>query len=214
MRTQGGADLPVATDHVEHAGRQVGFGHQSGEFEAVVRGFFTGLDDDGVAGQQGRGHLAGNQEEGEIPRQDPGHHAQWFAEQEDVFVLAVAGDDFTFDAPCPFGHVVEVVGGEIDFDFRQPADLALFQSDGARQVRDVFPQFGSDPAQVTGAIIGRFARPAFLGGTGGGEGALDVLGGRGRDFRQHGAGGRVDHIEMGSAGHELAVDEVFVNRHG
>ncbi|MCY1372834.1 hypothetical protein D9M69_600670 [compost metagenome] len=144
MRTQGGADLPVATDHVEHAGRQVGFGDQSGELEAVVRGFFTGLDDDGVAGQQGRGHLASDQKEREIPRQDPGHHAQWFAEQEDVFVLAVAGDDFTFDAPCPLGHVVEVVGGEVDFDFGQAADLALFQGDGARQVRNVFPQFGGD----------------------------------------------------------------------
>ncbi|MNO87150.1 hypothetical protein D3C76_785680 [compost metagenome] len=214
MRTQRRTDAAVTADHVEHAGRQVGFRDQSGELEAVVRRFFAGLDDDGVAGQQCRGHFAGDQEEREIPRQDPGHHAQRFAEQEDVFVLAVAGDDFTFDAPRPLGHVVEVVGGEIDFDRGQAADLALFQGDGARQVRNVFAEFGSDPAQVAGAIIRRFARPILLCGARSGEGPINVFGIRCRHLRQQGAGGRVDHVEMVSAGHELAVDEVFVNRHG
>ena len=177
-------------------------------------GFFAGLDDDGVAGQQRRGHLASDQEKRKIPRQDPGHHAQGLAEQEDVFTGAVAGDDLAFDAPGPFGHIVEIVGGEIDLHLGQGTDLALLQGDGARQVGDVFPQFGGDAAQVSGAFDGRFGRPVFLRGTGGSQGLIDVGGVGSRDPGQQRPGSRVEHIQVRLAVGELAVDEVLEHRNG
>ena len=39
--------------------------------------------------------------------------------------------DLAFDAPRPFGHVVDVVGGEVDFDAREPEGLALLLGDDA-----------------------------------------------------------------------------------
>eukprot|EP00659_Diplonema_papillatum_P007317 gene7317-biopygen7289 len=214
MGGEGATDAAIAADHIEYPGRQVGLGHQFGELEAVVRRFFAGFDHDGVAGEQRRGHLAGDQKEREVPRQDAGHHTQGFAEQEDIFIGAVAGDDLAFNAARPLGHVVEVVGGEVDFHFRQAADLALLQGNGARQVGDVFPQLGGDAAQVPGTFDRRFARPVFLRMTCGSQGLVDVFGGGRRDLRQQDAGSRVQHIQVGIARGKAAVDEVLVDRYG
>ncbi len=94
-----------------------------------------------------------------------------------MFVLAIAGDDFAFDAPRPLRHVVEIISREVDLHFRQRADLSLFQGDGAREMADVFPQLGGHAAQVPGALYGRFTRPVFLRSARGGEGAVNVFGG-------------------------------------
>ncbi len=212
MAAQLAADATSAADHVEHPGWQVGFGHQLGELEAVDRGFLAGLDNDGVAGDQRRRQLAGNEEEREVPRQDAGHHPQGFTEQEDVLAGAVAGDDLAFDAPAPLGHVVQVVGGKVNFDFRQCRDLALLCGDGARQVRDIGADLRRDLAQVLPALVGRLARPVVLHTTGGGDGLVDVFLGRGRDVGQQRSGGRVAHRQVLGADAKSTGDVVLVDR--
>ena len=71
MGRQGIADFRAGTvHHVEHACGQSDRIDDFGEDVAVDRGHAAGFDDDGVARYQCRAHFAGNQEEGEVPRQE------------------------------------------------------------------------------------------------------------------------------------------------
>ena len=82
MGRQGIADFRAgAVHHVEHACGQSDRIDDFGEDMAVDRGHAAGFDDDGVARYQSGTHFAGNQEEGEVPRQDACHDAQRTFEQ-------------------------------------------------------------------------------------------------------------------------------------
>ena len=173
---QAGAGVAAAGDQVEHPLGQAAFGQQLGEVEGVERRGLARLDDDGVAGDEGRSHLAGDQEEREVPGQDAGDHADRATVQVDLLARAVAVEDFALDAARPLGHVVHVVGGEVDLDFGQRQDLALLQRDAPCQARLVLAQFGRHGAQVCGALDRRQALPGRLRGARGGHRAVDVCG--------------------------------------
>ena len=181
---------------------------------AVDGRFLAGLDDDGVAREQGRRHLAGDQEEGEDPGQDARDHAQRLAQQKDLLVGPVAGDDLALDAARPFGHVVQIVGGEVHLDLCQAQDLALLLGDGARNARGVVADAGRHAAQVLRALHGRAARPGLVGAARGGDGAVHIgLAGQGR-ARQHRARGGVGHLMQFGAVGEAAGDEIAQHGRG
>ncbi len=87
--------------------------------------------------------------------------------EQDVFAGAIALDDFAFVAAGELGHVVEVVGGEIDFDLGEREDLALLLSYYAGEVFAVGAEEGGDLAEVDGAADGGQRGPGFLGAFGG-----------------------------------------------
>ncbi len=105
-----------AINHVEDTLRQVCLGHEPSEQRRVVGGLFARLDDDRIAGDKCRRHLARDQEEREVPGQDAGDHAQRLAEEEDALSGPIALDDLALDPPRLLGHVVDVVGGKDGFD--------------------------------------------------------------------------------------------------
>ena len=47
------------------------------------------------------------------------HHPDWLTEEKDRFFGAIALDDFSFDTPAPFSHIVKVVGGEVHLNAGQ-----------------------------------------------------------------------------------------------
>ena len=70
---QRGADLgPVARQQMQHIPRHPGAMHQLDRAHGDERGLLRGLGDDGIAGGQRRGDLAGENGEGEIPGADAG----------------------------------------------------------------------------------------------------------------------------------------------
>ena len=205
-----GRALPV--DHVEGAGGQLALGQQLGEQVAVDGRFLAGLDDEGVAGHQGRCHLAGDQEERKIPRQDANHHSHRLAQQQDLFVGTVAGDDLALDAACPLGHVIHVVGGEGNLHGGQAADLALLLGQGAGDACGVVADAAGHATQVLGPFDGGPACPRLPGAMGRGNGPVHIaLGGPGSPGQQ-GTGGGVGHVEQVGAVGEGAGD--VIAQHG
>ena len=67
----GRADVGAgAGDQVGHAGRQPGLGERVHQQDGRRRGELAGLEDEGVAGQQGRGDLPGRLQQRVVPRRD------------------------------------------------------------------------------------------------------------------------------------------------
>ncbi len=202
----------LAADHIEDPRRQIGLGHQTGEFIAVDRCFFAGFDHNGITGDQRRCHLARNQEKREIPRQDARHHAQRLAHEENVLAGAVAGQHLALQAPPPFGHVVQVIGSEIDLDLSQGRYLAAFLGDDTCQAIGVGPHFCRDLTQVPRTLDGGFRRPAALCLACCGDGALNLFGRGLRHPCEQLAVGRIVDFDQGLAADEAVVDEVLVGR--
>ena len=167
---------PVASGHdgpihrlpaqVRSCCRQLGLGHNLGELIGTVRRFFARLDHDGIAGDQRRGSLARDHEQGEVPRQDANNNAQRPAEQENIFTGSIAGDNFAFNATSPLRHVVQVLGRNGDFHLRQRQDLALLDRHDSRQVVNIFPDQRGHAVQKLAALVGWRRSPLILGCTG------------------------------------------------
>ena len=100
--------------------------HYLRKSDGVIRGKFTRFDDNGVAGNQRWRQFAGNQEEREVPWQDPGGNTQRTFKDKDIFAGTVALENFTFIATRPLRHIIDIVGGEIDFHLRQLLDFPAF----------------------------------------------------------------------------------------
>ena len=210
--TEGMADCAAgAANDVDHALGQIRFGQQPGKFEAVDRCFFAGFEDDGIAGDQGRSELARDQEKREVPRQNPGHHAQRFTKHEDVFAWSVAGENFPFQTPAPLSHVIQIVGGEVDLHQCQTQYLALFGGDDPRQSLGILADLGGDAVQIACAFVGRLAGPGFLRRAGGGNGTLDFAEAGLRYRTQQFTVGRVEDFNQTVAGAEGAVDVALID---
>ena len=152
---------------------------------------------------------------GKVPGKNAADHADGLAEEQDGLAGAVAFQNLALDAAGPFGHVVEVIGGEGDFDARQAEDLALLLGDDARERLDVLADLRGDGAEGPGALDGGALRPSLLRGLGGGDGGFDIGRGAVGNGTDGLAGGRIetrDAIRAGG-GREFAVDEVIVVLH-
>lgn len=204
-----------AGDDVEDAFGEVGFGDEFGEFEGGVGRVAAGFDDDGAAGEEGGGDFARHYEEGKIPRADAGDNADGLAEEEDVFVGAVALDNFAFVDAGPAGVVVEVVGGEVDFHLGEGEDFGLFLDEGFGEFDAVFADEGGELFEVVGACRGGEGGPCGLGFFGGGEGFVRVGVVAFRNAGDDLAGvGIFDFDPLGGVGvYEGAVDELLVGFH-
>ncbi len=154
----------------------------------------TGFDHDGVSGDQGRRRFAGNEEEGEIPRQYSGSDADRFFEQEDIFVGAVTVDDLTFIATRPLRHVVEVVGGEHHFGLRQPLGFSTLSHNGCRQFRLTLADGGGNFVQPDAALYCRQRFPSRLSHFCGADGKAGILTTALGNTGQQRLRGRIDHF--------------------
>ena len=111
---------------VKHTTRQTNLINNFGKRNRVIGREFAGFNHDGVPGQQGRSQLTGDQEEREIPRQDPGGNPQRALKQQDILARTIALQYFAFITTSPLRHIVEIVGSKRDFHLGQLLNFSSF----------------------------------------------------------------------------------------
>ena len=84
------------------------------------------------------------------------------AKEEDILIGPIARDDLAFEPPRPFGHIVDIVSGEIHFDARERERLALFFCDHARERPGMLANLARDLSQMPRSLNRRQAPPRFL----------------------------------------------------
>ena len=89
VEREGSADgLAEPRQYVEDAVRETGLGRQGREADGRERGLFGGLQDDGIAGQQGGSDLPGRDDQRVVPGHDRGHDTERLAPQHGGVVRA------------------------------------------------------------------------------------------------------------------------------
>src|SRR5690606_22551412 len=184
--------------------------HQAGELVGAEGRFLTGLDDNGVAGKQRRGHLAHDHEEWEVPRQDAGHHAQRPTEQEHVLPRPVAADDLALDAAGPLGVVIQVFRRQPDLQLGQGQYLALLPGNDLRDVRRRFADTRSDTAQILRPGNRRLRGPGILRRPRRADGCSGQLAAGIRRRAQALLGGRVDNLDGVAAALDKAAVDIML----
>src|SRR5579863_9447711 len=116
-------------DDVDDARRQGGFGEHLAKLDRVVRGFLAWLNDNRVAGYERRSHFPGDQEEGKVPGKNSADDADRLTEKKDGFTGPVALQNLALDSAGPFGHIVDIVGGEPNLQAGKCERFALLLSD-------------------------------------------------------------------------------------
>ncbi len=102
VANEGRAGHRVPGQHVDHAGREQAVAKLA-EAQAGNRGLLGLLDDDRVAGGQGRGDLFGAEPEGMVEGADLGHHAVRLTHGE-VQVARAVGESFPLYLPNQAGE--------------------------------------------------------------------------------------------------------------
>ena len=176
--------------------------------DGVIRRKFTRFNDDGIAGNQRRRQLTGNQEERKIPRQDAGRHTQRALKYQNVLPRAVALHNFTFITARPLGHIIKIIGGKRDLHRRQLLDFSALSDDQRGDLFRTFADTGGDFAQPSRALNRRQGLPARLRALGGENRAPRILPAAVGDPRKQRFRCRVDHINprITAAGFKLAVN--------
>ena len=164
-----------------------------------------GLEDDRVAGGQGRGDLPGEHQQREVPRDDLRGHAER---------LRHAAGERVVELVRPARVVPEMVGGERHVDVAALLDrLARVHRFEDGELARALLEDPRDAEQVLGALPARQLAPGpALGAAGGADGLVDIDRAGARDLGQRLLGRRVDRDERVTAGgrHGPPVDEQAV----
>ncbi|CRJ98752.1 hypothetical protein BN1708_009490 [Verticillium longisporum] len=174
---EGGAGVgAAAVEHVEHAARQAGGGHEAGEVEHGQGRLLGGLEDDRVAGGEGRGQLPAGHGQRVVPGDDLSADAERLAQRvgklggAEIHGLAVplvgpAG------IVAEHGHEVWDVLGEA-----RRQGLAVVERLNGGQRQGVGLDEVGEVVEELAPCRGRQVTPGRVlkGGTGGGDGRVDV----------------------------------------
>ena len=172
------ADDAALTRHdVDDTGRQTHLVDHLGKLGAVLGRQLAGLDNDGATGYQGCSGLTGDEEEGEVPRQDACHYADGFLREQDGLVGTVAGNNLPLDMAGEGSHIFEVADGGTHFDRGPRARLSLLAHDNLGELLLALPDALGNLQQIGGTLDGRCLGPCLLGGTSSIESLVDVLDG-------------------------------------
>jgi hypothetical protein len=165
------------------------------------------LDDDGAAGGQGRGDLARDHRDGEVPRRDGGADADGLLQDDEALVVVGRGDGLAVDALGFLGEPLDEARAVDHFPARFGQRLALLGGHDPGEVVGVLDQQGVPLHQDRAALLGGLAAPGGPGGVRGGDGGFRLGGAQQRDIDQLLARGRVGHIEAVAAGDPLAIEQ-------
>ena len=191
-------DRALPGDHLEDALRQTGLQRQLGQPQRGQRGQLGRLEHDRVARREGRRQPPAGDRHREVPRHDDPDDAERLLEGD---VDAAAHRDLPSGQPLRGrGVVVQDVADVARLPPRVADRVAGVGHLELRQLLDVGVDLLGEPAQQASAV-GRVDRPPGRQRSGGaGDRGVGLLGGRGRDGRQHLLGGRVD--QLGGRGHD------------
>ncbi len=200
-----GAGRAVAGDDVDDAGRKAGLAADIREQERRERRRLGRLQHHGVPARKRRGHLPGQHQQGEVPRDDLAGHPERPRAPVGERVLELVR---------PARVVEEVRGREREVDVTRLLDrLAAVKRLGHRQLPRALLQDACNPEQILRPLGRPQRRPCVLvRGPGRSHGQVDVLGARLRDLGQGLlVGGRRGGEPPAGAGLDhLATDEEAV----
>jgi ParB family chromosome partitioning protein len=159
---------------------------QLGEAQRRHRRELGGLEHDGVPGRERRRDLPREHQQREVPRDDLPDDAQRPVARE-LRVHELRPPGVVVEVPRRERHV-EVAG--------LPDRLAVVERLEHREQARVLLHGAGERVEVPGAPVTAQRRPAGLRGARGPHRAVDVVGRALRHAREHGAGGRVVHVEQ------------------
>ena len=163
-----------ARDEVDDAGREAGLGHQLDEERRAVRRVGRRLEDDRVAGHEGRHRLPARDGHREVPgRDDPGH-AERLADAHRPLVGELGRDRLAGHPATLAGHQVGDVDAFLDVAARLGEDLAHLAGHRPGQPFLVLGHERAEGVQDLAALGGRRPAPHREGGLGGLDGHRDV----------------------------------------
>src|SRR5690606_21081926 len=186
-RTHGGA---ITIDQVEYPGRYAGFIQHFGQQQGRQRCHFGRLQHHGATGGQGRSNLAGQLVDRPVPGGDQPAHADWLLDHQGV---TDALFEFEFLQRLQGGGEMAGAGGGLGV-FGQLGRRAHFQGNRLRKVGAAALVDIQDTVQQDDAVFAAGRRVGLDGGTGGGDGGVDVLSVTQGDGRDHFLGGGIDHV--------------------
>ena len=198
---------PRTGDDVDHARRQhlaADFGQHGGRERARFRWF----QHHAVAGHQRGGERIGRELDGMIERDDASDHAVGLADGE-VQVFCARRDHVAFDLGSEARVIVERIAGRRDIGAHLADGVAGIDHLDPQDIVRALAQLLGEPAQQLAALL-RFDRsPGRMGGLGGCDRAVDVLGGRLRHVAKRLLVCRIDRFEplTGLARHQFPADE-------
>ena len=204
-----------AGDGLDGFFRQAGFQQDLGEFQGRQRSVAGRLEDDGVAGGQGRPHLVAHQVQREVERRDGGHDAHGHADGEpelaDHAGSGVQRHGLAVQSLGFLGGQRDGLDGALHFATALSNDFAFLAGDGLGQVVGPFVhQVGGALQDAVTAVRRQLGHDSGAPGRAG-DGSLNVGGGAPR----HGVKGvlvkGIDDGHLGIAVHPLAAD---IHLHG
>ena len=164
----------IARQHVEHAGRHARAFGEVGQRERAQRGFFRRFDDHRAAHREGRGRLARDHGDREVPRRNGRDHAHGLLQHDDPRVGAVARDHIAIRAAAFLGEPAQEIGAVDDFALGFRQRLALLGRHEFGQIILLLKHQLVPTHENVGPLEGGFLRPGLERLCGRGDGALGL----------------------------------------
>ena len=200
-RDQVAGDLGrVAEDQADHARRQAGVDEALQQRRRRGWGFFGRLAQERATGGQGRGELAHDLVDREVPGRERGDRTDGLFQHQLLRCRIARRDDAAIDAHAFGREPVDDLGAGQRFAFGLGQRLALFLGQQARDVAGALAQQRRGAAHDDGALGGRHGAPGFEALLGGGQRAVQVGDAGVGHVADRLAGGRVDHGDGLAAG--------------
>ena len=209
----------VAIHQIDHAGWHASVDEHSNQGSGRGRCFLGGLHHHRATGRQGRGELAYDLVNREIPGCKRSDWAHRFFDDQLVNIVLAGGDDAAIGASPFFRKPVDGVGTGHHFQARLGQGLALLHGHQAGHLVSTLAQQLRRFAHGLVALKGADAAPYFKPALGRISGLGDVFQVRTGQLAHDSAGSRVTHWQAARAGTwaPLAVDmelDVGVVSHG
>src|SRR6266702_321843 len=206
------ADLSsVSGDDVDDTGRDSGLSERADEVKDRERRVLCGLDDAGVAGDEGREEFPGRNCHGEVPRTDHSDNTDRIAGTHGKFVGQFAGRGQAVHAAAFSGEEVSAVDGFLSVTASFLDDLPHFAGHVAGECFLLpFEDTGRFHDDFGAAGSGN-AAPLLEGSGGGFNGEVDLSGAGALENADHFAGvGRITVLAgvSGAGRNPFAIDEV------
>ena len=203
----GAADLRAALDEVDDAVGEAGFFHQRQEAGGDGGSVGRGLEDDGVAADDGRSGHAGHDGEREVPGRNDGADAEGDVAEEIFFAGVLDGGGGSVEAEGFAGVELEEVDGLAYVGVGLGVVLADFEGEPGAEVEVALADEVGGADEQGNAVGDGGVAPGGEGGLRGSDGGVGFLG-RGRvvradDLRRVGG---IDGVE-GLGGLEIAAGD-------
>lgn len=168
-------DTANAGDDVDDTWWEASLDDELANIEGGERGLLSGLEDDGVSRGDDGADLPGEHEQGEVPGDDLATDADGLMAGV-VEGLGIGVDNLAVDLVCPAAIVSDTAGSVGNVDLSDGEGLAVVKGlDGSQGIAMLFHQVSQLDEHAATICWGDMFPGSVEGGTGSGDGDIDVL---------------------------------------